>query len=205
MAIRFDESRVRSMGRPAFGVRGIDLEEGTRSSGWSWPTATDDPASLLTVCANGFGKRTALTEYRSQNRGGKGLIDIKVTDRNGPVVAIAKVVDADEVMLTTSAGILIRTTIADMRLIGRNTQGIRLIRVEEGSTVGSLAKLPETELTAVDEPAAIDGEGVPPPATHILDDGVGEAEATATTSTTSTATASRTRSNPMLARTPAPR
>ena len=94
----------------------------------------DDPASLLTVCANGFGKRTALTEYRSQNRGGKGLIDIKTSDRNGPVVAIAKVTDADEVMLTTTGGILIRTPVADMRLIGRNTQGVRLIRVEEGDT-----------------------------------------------------------------------
>ena len=178
MAIRFDEARVRSMGRPAFGVRGIDLEEGDEVIGMVVANGTDDPASLLTVCANGYGKRTALTEYRSQNRGGKGLIDIKVTDRNGPVVAIAKVVDADEVMLTTSGGVLIRTTIGDMRLIGRNTQGVRLIRVEEGSTVGSLAKLPETELTAVDtEPAATDGDGLPPAATHILDDGVGQADA----------------------------
>ena len=100
----------------------------------------------MTVCAQGFGKRTALTEYRSQHRGGKGLIDIKTTDRNGPVVAIAKVTDADEVMLTTTGGILIRTPVADMRLIGRNTQGVRLIRVEEGDSVSSLAKLPEEEL-----------------------------------------------------------
>ena len=177
MAIRFDESRVRSMGRPAYGVRGIELEEGDEVIGMVVANGTDDPASLLTVCAHGFGKRTALTEYRPQNRGGKGLIDIKVTDRNGPVVAIAKVVDTDEVMLTTSGGILIRTAIADMRLIGRNTQGVRLIRVEEGASVGSLAKLPETELQVADEPVATDGEGVPPPATHILDDGVGEAEA----------------------------
>ena len=87
----------------------------------------DDPASLLTVCANGYGKRTMLTEYRSQNRGGKGLIDIKTSDRNGPVVAVAKVTDADEVMLTTTGGILIRTRVADTRPIGRNTQGVRLI------------------------------------------------------------------------------
>ena len=179
MAIRFDEARVRSMGRPAFGVRGIDLEEGDEVIGMVVANGDDDPASLLTVCANGFGKRTALTEYRSQNRGGKGLIDIKVTDRNGPVVAISKVVDADEVMLTTSGGVLIRTTVGDMRLIGRNTQGVRLIRVEEGTTVGSLAKLPETELQAVvdAEPEATDAEGVSPAATHILDDGIGEADA----------------------------
>ena len=119
----------------------------TRSIGMIVANGDDDPASLLTVCAHGYGKRTSLTEYRSQNRGGKGLIDIKVTDRNGPVVAIAKVTDIDEVMLTTSGGILIRTAVADMRMIGRNTQGVRLIRVEEGhSPSASLAKLPETEL-----------------------------------------------------------
>jgi DNA gyrase subunit A len=180
MSIRFDESKVRSMGRQAFGVKGIDLEEGDEVVGMVVANGDDDPASLLTVCANGFGKRTLLTEYRSQNRGGKGLIDIKVTDRNGPVVAIAKVTDADEVMLTTSGGILIRTSVAEMRPIGRNTQGVRLIRVEEGQSVSSLAKLPETEIQATDDAPAIEADGqAPPPAppTHILDDGVGEAEA----------------------------
>ena len=103
----------------------------------------------MTVCSNGYGKRTMLTEYRSQNRGGKGLIDIKTSDRNGSVVAVTKVTDADEVMLTTTRGILIRTRVADTRPIGRNTQGVRLIRLDEGDTVGSLAKLPEEELTAV--------------------------------------------------------
>ena len=115
----------------------------------------DDPASLLTVCANGYGKRTLLTEYRTQNRGGKGLIDIKTTDRNGPVVAVAKVTDADEVMLTTSGGIVIRTRVADIRTIGRNTQGVRLIKLDEGDAVSSLAKLPEEELADVEaEPRA---------------------------------------------------
>jgi len=143
---------------------------------------SDDPASLLTVCGNGYGKRTMLTEYRSQNRGGKGLIDIKTSDRNGPVVAVAKVTDADEVMLTTLGGILIRTRVADTRSIGRNTQGVRLIRVDEGDTVSSLAKLPEEELAAA---AALDAadpsnlelkpDDAPPP--HILDDGVAQAEA----------------------------
>ena len=185
MSIRFDESKVRSMGRPAFGVRGIDLAEGDEVIGMVVANGDDDPASLLTVCANGFGKRTTLTEYRSQNRGGKGLIDIKVTDRNGPVVAIAKVTEADEVMLTTSGGILIRMAVADMRPIGRNTNGVRLIRVEEGQFVGSLAKLPETELLqATDEALAlevgpIEGEGETPeaPTAHMLNDGVGQAEA----------------------------
>jgi DNA gyrase subunit A len=180
MAIRFDESDVRAMGRPAYGVKGISLMEDDEVVGMVVANGQGDPASLLTVCANGFGKRTALTEYRSQNRGGKGLIDIKTTDRNGPVVAIAKVTDDDEVMLTTTSSILIRTKVAEMRLIGRNTQGVRLIRVEEGDSVSSLARMPEEELEAAAEDAAVEGidvieaEGHAP---HILDDGVGPAEA----------------------------
>ncbi|WP_250847220.1 DNA gyrase subunit A [Aquisphaera insulae] len=191
MAIRFDESDVRSMGRPAYGVRGISLQDDDEVVGMVVANGPEDPASLLTVCSNGYGKRTTLAEYRSQNRGGKGLIDIKTSDRNGPVVAIAKVTDADEVMLTTAKGVLIRTRVADTRPIGRNTQGVRLIRLDEGDTLSNLAKLPEEELT-VDAPlgdghgahdgdgdglangsAAIDGA----PSPHLLDDGVAEAEA----------------------------
>ena len=190
MAIRFDESNIRTMGRPAYGVRGINLGDGDEVIGMIVANGSDDPASLLTVCSNGFGKRTVLTEYRGQNRGGKGLIDIKTSDRNGHVVAIAKVSDSDEVMITTTGGILIRTKVAEMREIGRNTQGVRLIRVEEGNTVSSLAKMPEEELAA--EQAALLEEGLPrdhdhdhdhdhktePKAQgHILDDGMDEAEA----------------------------
>jgi len=192
MAIRFDESDVRPMGRPAHGVKGITLDEQDEVVGMVVANGEEDPASLLTVCSNGYGKRTMLTEYRSQNRGGKGLIDIKTSDRNGSVVAVTKVTDADEVMLTTARGILIRTRVADTRLIGRNTQGVRLIRLDEGDTVGSLAKLPEEELTTVVplepadrpdgdlEPAdRPDGDLEPGVSSspHILDDGVAEAEA----------------------------
>ena len=180
MAIRFDESDVRPMGRPAHGVKGISLDEQDEVVGMVVANGDEDPASLLTVCSNGYGKRTALTEYRSQNRGGKGLIDIKTSDRNGSVVAVTKVTDADEVMLTTAQGILIRTRVADIRPIGRNTQGVRLIRLDEGDTVGSLAKLPEEELTTVIPLEPDDGtdggieSGAAPP--YILDDGVAEAE-----------------------------
>ena len=181
MAIRFDESDVRAMGRPAHGVKGITLEEGDEVVGMVVANGDEDPASLLTVCSNGYGKRTVLTEYRSQNRGGKGLIDIKTSDRNGPVVAMAKVTEADEVMLTTARGILIRTRVADIRPIGRNTQGVRLIRLDDGDAVGSLAKLPEEELTAavVLEPIGNDLTPQPdgPHAPHIIDDGVAQAEA----------------------------
>jgi DNA gyrase subunit A len=162
-------------------VKGITLEEGDEVVGMVVANGDEDPASLLTVCANGYGKRTVLTEYRSQNRGGKGLIDIKTSDRNGPVVAIAKVTDADEVMLTTTGGILIRTRVGDIRPIGRNTQGVRLIRLDETDAVSSLAKLPEEELTssAALEPSATDGheELLEPHTPHILDDGVGDADA----------------------------
>jgi DNA gyrase subunit A len=182
MAIRFDVSDVRAMGRPAHGVKGITLDEGDEVVGMVVANGDEDSASLLTVCGNGYGKRTMLTEYRSQNRGGKGLIDIKTSDRNGPVVAVVKVTDADEVMLTTARGILIRTRVADTRPIGRNTQGVRLIRLDEGDTVSSLAKLPEEELTAVValEPADHPDGGLAPgalQAPHILDDGVAQAEA----------------------------
>jgi DNA gyrase subunit A len=146
MSIRFDEAKVRSMGRPAYGVKGIDLSEGDLVIGMVVANGDEDPASLLTVCANGYGKRTLLTEYRSQNRGGKGLIDIQTSDRNGPVVAVSKVTEDDEVMLTTSGGMGIRTKVSTMRTIGRNTQGVRLIKLDEGDIVSSLAKLPEDEL-----------------------------------------------------------
>lgn len=158
MAIRFDESDARPMGRPAHGVRGIKLEDGDEVVGMVVAVGDDDPASLLTVCANGFGKRTALAEYRSQSRGGKGLIDIKTTDRNGPVVAITKVEDDDEVMITTTGGIIIRTRVRDISLIGRNTQGVRLIRVDEGDSVSSVAKLPKDELEIAEVDEAIDVE-----------------------------------------------
>ena len=190
MAIRFDESDVRSMGRPAHGVRGINLEEGDEVVGMVVANGDDDPASLLTVCENGYGKRTMLTEYRSQNRGGKGLIDIKTSDRNGRVVAVAKATEADEIMITTTGGILIRTRLADTRPIGRNTQGVRLIRLDENDSVSSLAKLPEEELEAAAALEALDaleaeaqngedadGVGNGARAAHILDDGVAEAEA----------------------------
>jgi DNA gyrase subunit A len=194
MAIRFDESRVRSMGRPAYGVKGIDLAEGDEVIGMVVANGDDDPASLLTVCALGYGKRTPLGEYRVQNRGGKGLIDIQTSERNGPVVAVAKVTDADEVMLTTSGGMVIRTLVDTIRTIGRNTQGVRLIKLDEGDAVSSLAKLPQEELVegAEIEPVAPDGyspdqcledqgepvEGAPEhDRPHIIDDGVGEADA----------------------------
>ena len=181
MSIRFDESDVRSMGRPAYGVKGINVDAEDEVVGLIVVHGEDDPASLLTVCANGYGKRTALCEYRSQGRGGKGVIDIQTSDRNGPVVAVSKVMDNDEIMITTVKGNLIRTRMADLRLIGRNTQGVRLIRLDEEDTVGSLAKLPEEELSgdvALDVPEGADGLAeASDPSAHLIDDEVGRHEA----------------------------
>ncbi len=161
MAIRFDESDVRAMGRPAYGVKGIALEEGDEVIGMVVANGIDDPASLLTVCANGYGKRTLLTEYRAQNRGGKGLIDIQTSERNGKVVAVCKVTEDDEVMLTTNSGMVIRTPLNKTRTIGRNTQGVRLIKLDEGDVVSSLAKLPEDEIGDALELPPANGEVEP--------------------------------------------
>jgi DNA gyrase subunit A len=185
MSIRFDESDVRAMGRQAYGVRGISLGEDDEVVGMVVVNGDDDPASLLTVCARGQGKRTPLSEYRIQGRGGKGVIDIVAGEgeRNGPVVAVAKVTEADEVMLTTVGGIIIRTRVESIRQTGRNTMGVRLMKLDENDVVGSLAKLPEEELlvdqvpdTAEVAPADAEADDAPHEGRRI-DDQVGRAEA----------------------------
>ncbi len=167
MAIRFEESDVRSMGRGAYGVKGIALDEGDEVvSAESLPPVVEGGAAptILSVTANGYGKRSELSEYRTQTRGGKGIITIKATERNGPVVAAMPVVDADEVMLITNRGMLIRMPAAQISVIGRNTQGVRLITVESREEqVAGVARVAEN--------VAVVGEGVADGAA----DGAGEA------------------------------
>jgi DNA gyrase subunit A len=142
MSIRFAESEVRSMGRQAYGVKGITLEPGDEVVG---ADVVEPGTTILTVTANGYGKRTEEAEYRIQGRGGKGIIDIKTTERNGDVVGLAQVKDRDEVMLVTNGGMLIRIKVHDISVIGRNTQGVRLISLESaGEKVSSISKLPES-------------------------------------------------------------
>jgi DNA gyrase subunit A len=130
------------MGRAAYGVKGIELETGDEVVALETVDAT---GTVLTVTANGYGKRTAIDEYRVQSRGGKGLINIKTTGRNGPVVGV-KFLKADEqVMLITEKGMIIRLNTADISTIGRNTQGVRLIQLEEGDHLVSVARLAERE------------------------------------------------------------
>ncbi|HET7824742.1 MAG TPA: DNA gyrase subunit A [Anaeromyxobacter sp.] len=151
MSIRFEESNARPMGRTAYGVKGITLDAGDAVvSAESLPA--DGGAgglTILTVTANGYGKRTELGEYRVQSRGGKGIITIKTTERNGPVVAAAAVTDAEEVMLITNRGMLIRMPAKGISVIGRNTQGVRLIMLEskEEQVVG-MARVAETTAEA---------------------------------------------------------
>jgi DNA gyrase subunit A len=151
MSIRFEESDARPMGRTAYGVKGITLEEGDAVVS-AESLAADGGANgraVLTVTANGYGKRTELAEYRVQSRGGKGIITIKTTERNGPVVAAAAVTDAEEVMLITNRGMLIRMPAKGISVIGRNTQGVRLIMMEskEEQVVG-MARVAETTAEA---------------------------------------------------------
>jgi DNA gyrase subunit A len=142
MAIRFNETDVRPMGRAAYGVRGISLRDGDEVVAMD---VVRDTGTLLTVAQNGYGKRTELEEYRLQSRGGIGIINIQTSDRNGKVVGVAYVTDDDQLMLITQQGMILRTRAGDIRSIGRATQGVRLIEMEEGDTVVAVAKLAEKE------------------------------------------------------------
>jgi DNA gyrase subunit A len=142
MAIRFEETDVRPMGRTAYGVRGISLREGDEVVAME---VVREGGTLLTVAQNGYGKRTELEEYRLQSRGGVGIINIQTSDRNGKVVGIAYVHDDDEVLLISQQGMILRMRAGDVRSIGRATQGVRLIEMEEGDAVVGIAKLAERE------------------------------------------------------------
>ncbi len=141
-AIRFNENDVRDMGRGAYGVRGVKLisEDEVVST-----AVVEEDATLLTVTENGFGKRTGFEEYRTMNRGGQGVITIDVSLRNGKVVDIRTVHEDDEIMVTTSKGIIIRVPAKGIRVQGRNTQGVKIMNVEGGDRVVGVARLAKEE------------------------------------------------------------
>jgi len=147
-AIRFREENVRPMGRSARGVRGIRLREGDGDKdqvvGMS-VIPREEPATLLTVCERGYGKRTPTSDYPTKNRGGKGVITIKTTERNGKVVSLRLVSDDDDLMLITDGGKLIRMPVDGIPTIGRNTQGVRLIRLETEEKVVAMERMAEKE------------------------------------------------------------
>ena len=141
MSIRFRESDVRPLGRVAQGVKGITLEEGD----WVVSMATSrEDSTLLVVTENGFGKRTELEEYKTQIRGGKGILTYRVTEKTGKVIGVKLVYETDEIMLISYDGTLIRMKVSDISILGRATQGVTLMRTAEGNTVVSIARI-ETE------------------------------------------------------------
>jgi DNA gyrase subunit A len=141
MTIRFDESEVRTMGRNTRGVRGIKLEGDDRVAGL---VAIDDAneCDLLTVTKHGYGKRTPVSEYRTQSRYGKGLIDIKTGERNGPVTAIEAVAEDDHLIVMSESGQIMRTRVADVSEQRRNTMGVIVMRLEDDDRVATVDVLP---------------------------------------------------------------
>ncbi len=143
-AIRFSETDVRPMGRTAAGVKGIDLSAGDEVVGLEI-LDPEDEADLLTVSELGYGKRTSLQEYRTQSRGGKGIIAMRLNEKTGALVGCARVVKEDEIMLVSSAGKIIRLRVKDIPIQGRATQGVRLFMLTPGEKIVSLAKLAEKD------------------------------------------------------------
>ena len=144
-AIRFSIKEVREIGRTGMGVKAIKLGKGDKVVGCAILTEGKEDTTLLTVTENGFGKRTKTKEYRKQSRGGKGLKNIKVTEKTGKIIDIKLVTDKDELMLITTKGTLIRTKVSDIKVIGRNTQGVKLIKLRENEKVSAVARILEDE------------------------------------------------------------
>ena len=189
MAIRFRESDARPMGRNTSGVKGISLSDGDFVVG---AVVADPDATLLTACEKGYGKRTLFgphadddsddaddssssSRYRTQNRGGKGVRDIKTTKRNGKVIGIKPVNDDDELLLMTARGKIQRIKVGDVSVIGRNTQGVRIMGLDDDDTLAVIARVPRDEVDDDEDTTA----GSPAPAS---DDGVGTEEKTAESS-----------------------
>ena len=166
--IRFDEQQVRPMGRNTAGVKAVELEDGDAVVGMT--TTDPERKQVLAVCQRGFGKKTPLEEFRVQNRGGKGIILIDCSERNGPVVGVALVKQGDEVVLITDRGQTIRTSVNDIRETGRNAQGVKLMNVEDDERivaveiVGERVEEEATEESDASDAAGPESEGdLPPP------------------------------------------
>ena len=153
-AMRFGESEVRSMGRVSTGVKGINLRQEDEVVDM---VVVRESSTLLTICENGYGKRTGQTEYPSKHRAGQGVIDIKTSSRNGPVVACREIEAEEEVMVVTQNGVMIRIPVQGISTIGRNTQGVRLINLDEGDRVIDMAPLPISEGEDEDEVSGQNG------------------------------------------------
>jgi DNA gyrase subunit A len=142
LLIRFPEIDVRSMGRTATGVKGISLEADDEVVGMD---ILEDHMDVLIVTKNGYGKRTPASEYRVQSRGGKGLKTCNITEKNGPLVAVKAVTDEEDIMIITAGGVLIRVAVNEISQMGRNTQGVKLIRLDENEYVATVARVQKDE------------------------------------------------------------
>jgi DNA gyrase subunit A len=154
-ALRFKETDVRSSGRATRGVKGIKLRSGDKVKG---VVIVEEGATLLTVCENGYGKRTGFDEHPWHRRGGLGVINIKTTERNGKVVALIDIWEGDELMMITANGKVVRTAVNSIRTIGRNTQGVRLISLRKGDRLVSVARVVSEEASEESEEAEAEAE-----------------------------------------------
>ncbi len=157
MSIRFPETEVRSMGRQAMGVIGIKMDKADSVVSMESAVEAENP-EVLTVCENGYGKRTGIDEYRVQHRGGSGVITIKTTERNGAVVTLRIVAKEKDLMVMTEKGMAIRLRCSQIREVGRNTQGVRLVRLEEGDKIASVAPVIVEEDDGAEEKASPEAE-----------------------------------------------
>ncbi len=156
MSIRFHQGDVRDMGRATTGVKGIELDEGDRVIGM---VVARRDSTLLCVSEKGYGKRSELAEYRVQRRGGKGIITFKVTDKTGQCVALKEVIPDDELMMITRHGVIIRVPVDGIRVIGRNTQGVRVMNLDDGDTLVDVARVVKEDETGQEDLAG--GEMTP--------------------------------------------
>jgi len=159
-AMRFHESAVRKMGRTAAGVRGIRMPEEDTVIG----LIVVGEGTILSATKHGYGKRSEPDAYPTKGRGGMGVLDIKTTDRNGPVIGAVQVRDEDEIMMITDAGTLVRTAVSGVSTVGRNTQGVRLIRLSEGEALVEITRIDESDVNTdedSDESDVLDEEGNP--------------------------------------------
>jgi DNA gyrase subunit A len=187
-AVRFDENDVRPMGRTARGVRGMNLGDGHQVIAMLVAPAEIEgaqvavvdtngiaiPSSVLTATENGYGKRTPITEYTRHGRGTKGMIAIQTSERNGKVVAAALVSPEDQIMLITTGGVLVRTRVSEIREMGRATQGVTLINVDEGTRLSGLQRIAESD--SDDEGDEVEeGDASADPASDSTSDAAGDA------------------------------
>ena len=152
-AVRFEENKIRSMGRTASGVRGITLAD-DKDEVVGTVSVSDMSKDILVVSEKGYGKRSKLEDYRITNRGGKGVKTINITDKTGALVALKDVTDNDDLMIITKKGLTIRIPVADLRVMGRATQGVKLINIKENDAIAAVAKVMHNEDEIVENDAA---------------------------------------------------